>query len=379
MTLFSSFYSGLSGLNTYSLAMNVIGNNIANINTVGFKAGISNFQDLFSRTISGTQRSFQVGLGVTLSDVSTSLAQGALESTASPLDVAIQGKGMFILKENINSDTFLYTRAGNFGINDEGYLVTQSGLLVQGWEYKGNTLSDELSALKIFAGSSMPGVKTTEINLAGNLNANDEILDDGTGSLPTVDPNDPTTYNFKQTMRIFDSEGGEHTVQICFQKTGENAWSYEVFVDSSELDATNPGSDPANVGRIEVGVLTFNEDGSLQDVAVTNSWSFKYAGKEDQSITMFFGTSTADGGTGLDGITQMVSETSAISFYSQNGLAPGELESVTVDSHGTITGFFTNGQTRDIAKLALASFANFAGLTKLGNNVFGETFENLQA
>ncbi|MBU1626307.1 flagellar hook-basal body complex protein, partial [bacterium] len=301
-----------------------------------------------------------------------------------PLDVAIQGNGMFVLKDGIDSREFLYSRAGNFGIDDQGYLTTQSGLLVQGRIYTGNTLSDTVEAIKIYSSQNMPGTKTTEITLAGNLNAADEILDDGTGALPTVDPTKPDTYNFKQTIKIFDSLGGEHTVQICFQKmgidetTGDSKWSYFAFIDGSELASPETGWVPKSGG-----VLSFGANGELHSIVTPVTTEFTYgnfgdpnktASIESQTLTLDFGTPTDQNGTGLDGITQTVSESSSISFYKQNGLASGELQSITVDENGLITGFFTNGQTRKIAQLAIASFANYAGLSKLGNNVFGETF-----
>ena len=348
--------------------MNVIGNNIANINTIGFKSGMTNFQDLFSRTVSGTERAYQVGLGVGIADVTTSLVQGAIQSTSNPTDIAIQGNGFFMLKESTESDEYLFTRAGNFGINEDGYLSTPTGLLVQGYQAgpDGQIDISEILPIDLQSGKIISASQTTSVTMSGNLKADDEIIS------ATMDSDDSTTYNFKQTVRIFDSRGGEHTLQICFQKSGENAWNYSVFVDPDELEGGTPAT-----GLIEDGTLTFNEDGSMNTHTEGTTTAFTFIGASQiADLDLDFGTGTADGGTGLDGLTQLVSESSSINFYSQNGKGSGTLESITIDSSGIITGYFSNGETRVLAQVILASFTNAAGLNKIGNNVFGQTVDS---
>lgn len=381
MSISSSLYSGVSGLNANANAMTVIGNNIANANTAGFKSGRANFSDVISQTLSSGANSSQLGRGVHVSSVSNTFTQGSLESTESVTDLALEGEGFFIVNDGLSS---FYTRAGKFIFDKDGDLVNTEGLKVQGWSYDSNgNLSGAITDINFAAASSVPNA-TDSATLSVNLDSRETAI-----AVPgLVDPNDgafdlanlANNSDFSTGLTVYDSQGNAHTVITYFTKiddtVGAEQWRWNAVVDGGE---TQSGS--TEVGA--TGILTFDSQGRLSDETsdadgFTNNFNFSGGVAQGQSIAFDFGDSLAEsGGTGLAGSTQFGSE-SAVSFLNQNGYATGTLQSLSINQDGLVTGFFTNGQTKPLAVIAVARFKNLNGLNKIGNNLFTETYASGQ-
>ncbi|MDD2557212.1 MAG: flagellar hook protein FlgE [Desulfuromonadaceae bacterium] len=301
MGIQSALYSGVSGLNANGNALTVIGNNIANSNTIGFKSGRTVFSDLMSASISGSGGTSQVGRGVGLSTVDNIFSQGTFENTESNTDLAIEGPGFFMVSDPTVGSTY-YTRAGAFNFDEDGTLVSPEGYAVQGYylnEDTGETIGD-VASLKIETRSFSPARGTSQINLMTNLNANSPFLgkpDATTGDLP-ISPfsiKDPSeTSNYASSVRVFDSLGREHLVTTYFNKLdpagnpeGYMQWEAHTVVAGAEItlaDGTAWPEDWAEVGR---SVLTFDTGGRLvntKDISGTIYGTTDFSAVTDPSI-----------------------------------------------------------------------------------------------
>jgi len=359
MSISSSLYSGISGLQSNSNAMTVIGNNIANANTTGFKAGRPFFSDVISQSMSTGSKISQLGRGSQISSISNLFTQGSLESTESVTDLAIEGDGFFIV--NSGSASF-YTRAGRMSFDADGNLVTPEGLTVQGWDSDGSgNPTGAIKDINFSSAASAPNA-TNKVSLYANLDSREEV------KAPLDLANPVETSNFSTGLSIYDSLGNEHTVTVYFTKTGANAWQWNAVADGSELISGD--------SEIEAnGSLSFTSDGKL-DVEQTVSSDFNFAGgaTQGQTVTFDFGDSvTTDGGTGLTGSTQFGAE-ATVSLLDQDGFTTGTLQSLSINEKGLVSGFFTNGRTQPLAVIAIAKFQNLNGLNKTGNNLFSATF-----
>jgi flagellar hook protein FlgE len=366
--MLTSLYTAISGMNANGTSLSVISDNIANMNTVGFKKSVVSFADILSQTLSGVSGTYQVGRGVIVNNVIGIFTSGQIESTTNSLDLAIDGDGFFLLNDN---GARVYSRAGNFSVNKDGYIINANGAFLQGYlaDVYGN-VTGEIGNLKITS-NLIPAVPTTEANIIVNLNSQDPIqtspftLDKNGDSIN----NDPGNYNSSLSLTVYDSQGGEHLITIYFVKTAPNTW-----------DANFVYEDPANPGQLILAgtnVLTFNTDGTLanDNSATTISFNFGTSVSSPQTIIFNFGTGTSEGGDGLNGTTQYASSFS-ISNIIQNGYASGYLINVSIDSTGNLNGIFSNGQTKILGKVALARFNNPAGLEKLGRNMFAQSSES---
>ncbi|MGC2061486.1 MAG: flagellar hook protein FlgE [Thermodesulfovibrionales bacterium] len=369
--MLTSLFTGVSGMNANSVELSTIGDNIANMNTVGFKGSRVAFGDVLSQTLTGTSGSSQVGRGVNVSKVSPLFTQGSLQSTESVLDMAIEGDGFFMVSDG---NARYYTRAGQFSQDKNGNIVNSDGLAVQGFlaDAAGNITSNR-GNLQISSTQS-PANITTSADLAVNLDATQGVKTWAFTS-PSATAPDPATYNESTTITVYDSQGGAHDVTAHFVNTGPNAWtvhyvykdSTNQYVESGTQDLTfNDGTAPNVGGSLaadNVAPLTFTWGGSVTASAI----SFNY------------GTGTGDtpAGTGLDGTTQFASAFSVLNL-SQDGYSSGSLTNVSLSDSGVMTGVFTNGQTRKIGQIALARFLAPTGLTRLGRNLYGESFDSGQ-
>ncbi len=370
--MLTSLYSAISGLSANGIALSVIGDNVANMNTIGFKSSRVVFSDVLSQTITGVAGDSQVGRGVLVSDVSPLFTQGSFQSTASALDLAIDGEGFFIVSDGLGR---YFTRAGQFFLDDEGRIVNAEGLVLQGY------LADASGAITgslgdlVITTQQTPATPTTSVELTLNLDARAEIVTDPF----TLDGNgdgtndDPANFNFSTQITVYDSQGDAHELTAYFVKTADNTWEVHYVYE-----------DPANPGQLlDAGTqtLTFGTSGELVDdgSATPISFNFGTAVVSPQDITFNYGTGTGETppGTGLDGTTQFASEFAVLNL-SQDGYPAGSLQNVNIEQDGTITGIFTNGQTRVIGQVALAKFAAPTELTKLGGNLYAESFNSGQ-
>jgi flagellar hook protein FlgE len=335
-----SMYSGISGMKNFQTKLDVIGNNIANVNTYGYKKGRVTFQDLMNQTVSGASRAtenrggqnaMQVGLGSTLSSIDTIQTQGSLQTTGRSLDVAVSGDGFFMVRQGNNQ---LYTRAGNFYLDSSGSLVTGGGALVQGFPVDADGVVNRSGAtdITIDTDTTMAPQATTAVSYNGNLKATAE---------------DGTVVEIE--TKVKDSLGNDISLQVTLTKSaGNNEW--EADIASLTDGITIAGGDELTVNFDADGNMTTNMPHGL---SLTNG-----NGANDLDINMDFSN-----------ITQFDSSSSA-NVATVNGNSEGYLESFNIGSSGEVNGVFSNGEVRVLSQLALATFSNPGGLTKAGSNLF---------
>ncbi|MBW2599840.1 MAG: flagellar hook protein FlgE [Deltaproteobacteria bacterium] len=454
----SSLFAGISGLASAGKQLDVIGNNIANVNTIGFRSGRIHFGDILSQSITGgAAAGMQVGRGVDVAAITTQFSSGSFETTANATDLAIDGDGFFIVKDA--DEGSYYTRAGAFHLDNRGYLVDVNSLKVQGYNLTGID-PDTISDISLSGVQSEPSA-TTEISMGLNLDA---ATDTG------------ETFNAAQT--VYDSLGAIHSLKMTFQKTeGNGYWGFKSYLDNEAATAqTYSGLKFDSNGVLEkvysssvtgtategpdtiyttagdgTAEITVNNQGQLYKPTIApivltrgadeNTWTITgNGGYENMSITLgtvgtddevaidldgaggadiTFDISTGtwagddtieftiaqtegdpadvkltmpdigtdaiigDGGvvswdlagTTAEKVTGYAS-TSVIRTLVHDGYSSGSLKSISVTADGTISGFFTNGQTSDISQIVLADFANVTGLKRMGKNLFGPTVES---
>ncbi len=358
MGISSALYSGVSGLNTNSQAMSVIGNNLANTNTLGFKGARTIFSDLLSSTINGSGGISQVGRGVNVSKVDNQFSQGTFESTETNTDVAIEGDGFFMLME-VGDDTMYYSRAGAFRFDEDGYLVNPEGYRVQGRQYDkdGKLVPGDPGNIQVENEGLTKAQATTTVTLNTNLDASSENKDPA-----AFDYTNPDTYNYSSSTTVYDTLGNPHLMTFYFLKDqgANNTWQYYWTAEDGS------GSDPAvmlgqtAVGAAPAGQLDFDGEGNLDEtvnaaeVNITPTWN---NGSVDTQMTVSFET------------TQFDSESTVIS-QDQNGYAAGNLTDVGIDDEGAVVATYSNGKQTKIAHLTLAKFTNPGGLEMSGSNLY---------
>ena len=356
MSLYSAFYSGLSGLSTNANALNVIGNNLSNINTIGFKGSSTTFRDIFSTSLGGVSTQgngnpIQFGLGVQTNSVSQDFSQSSFQGTGNALDMAIQGNGFFTLQTSDGRQVF--SRAGNFTRNNGGFLVASDGSSVMGWNRDTTTglvnTSASLAPIRIDAGTTASAFATQNFRTGVNLNAS--AANGATSALTTP-------------IQVYDSQGNTQTLIVTYTKSGTNTWDYAV---------TGPAG--ATVGGAANGTLTFSSSGNLQLI----NGAAPVAGS-NPVLNITWGNGAAASAINFDlvnldnssNITQFSAASSTSSNF-QDGYGAGTLRDLTVDQNGIISGTFTNGQVISLAQVALSTFNNVNGLVQTGNNHWGQS------
>jgi flagellar hook protein FlgE len=358
MSLTSSLYIGMSGMRTNESAIGVIGNNIANINTIGFKGSRAVFADLLSKSVLGSAGASQAGQGAALAAVQRMVTQGALLGTNVTTDLAVQGEGYFIAS-NPNGDRF-FTRNGQLQMDNEGYLTTINGLRLQGYPANAQgVIQNGIGDLQVGRITSPPQA-TTSVDMVVNLGRDEEIQ-------PPFDPNDtPGTSSHTSTITVYDSLGGAHQLEVYYTQTAPGEWSWNAVTTQGALD----GSDSTDPAIVASGNLVFDQNGNLVS-ETQNSAPIPFFGATPQDITFDFGDELANGGDGT-GSTSYAGLSSNIS-ENQDGFAVGSLLFVEVGTDGTITGTFSNGREQALAQLALARFQAPHELNAIGGNLFAET------
>ena len=356
-----SFSAGLSGLNANAQYLSVIGNNLANINTIGFKSSGVTFMDLVSQTVGGSSANpMQVGLGVVTGAISPVFSQGAIENTREATNVAIQGGGFFVVRGEDSGQA--YTRAGNFTFNSEGKLVTPDGYFVQGYTGVNPTTGEIISTGQLTDISVPPGVLRAP---------------QATGRIATVTNLDARAMEgdvFTTAVQFFDALGAAHVGTVTYTKTANaGEWDYEITVPGEDVNGPDPLGAPVPPEVVASGTMTFTAEGLLDQV--------DGAAADDITISMpawFNGAAAGDIEWDLvdtEGIASLTgyAATSATSSIRQNGSAPGMIDNISISADGTIVATFGAGQTVSVAQLALASFNNPKGLVKLGSSRLGES------
>ncbi len=358
MGLFSALFAGVNGINSNGNVISVIGDNIANVNTIGFKGSRAVFEDILAGAESN------IGLGSRIAAITPQFSQGGFESSSNVTDMAIDGNGFFVVRNDNDGSTF-YSRAGQFSLDKEGYLVNADQYRVRGFQVDtSNNITSSIDDIQISTAPVSPEA-TDEIELKLNLDSNETAP----AAFSTANPTG--TSNFSAGITVYDSLGNGHLVTVYFRKNAANSWQWFALVDGGEITGGTAGT---NVQAAN-GTLTFGTNGSLT-TPVTTASDFDFLGAtQTQVITFDFGTGTAAGGTGLDGATQFGSD-SAISNITQTGFSSGTLKSITVATDGTISGNYTNGTTQTIAQIVLASFSNPNALSRSGSNNYIETLDS---
>jgi flagellar hook protein FlgE len=362
-----AMFSGVSGLRAESEAIGVVGDNIANVNTVGFKSQRAIFQDVLGHSILAGTSSALPGSGVRVGEVQQLFTQGSIANTGVSTDVALNGDGFLVVAGTVDGITSnFYTRAGQTTIDNGGFLVNAQNLNVQGYRANADgTLQASVDDLQVPTASLAP-FATTDIEITANLDSR---------SPPTVfDILDPSnTSNGSTSITVFDSLGTARTLDIYFSNTGGNLYTYNVVADGAELAGGTPGTETV----VSTGTLQFSTDGALE-TATTPALTLSFAGgaTAGQTIDLNFGSDiTTDLSTGLSGTTQFASVT-AVSSQSQDGYASGEFSGLAIDGTGLVQGLYTNGQKITIGQLAVAKFRSNDGLGRAGQNLWIETRES---
>ena len=406
MALSSALFSGLSGLGTLGNAMQIIGDNISNVNTIGFKGATFTFQDLLSQataTMSGTS---QVGRGVALGDIYSSFEQGSFESTGNTTDLAIGGQGFFALRES-GSENLFYSRAGNFRFDREGSLINPEGYVIQGWELDANgedigSVTDIV--LDSFTSPPVASSRTTVItNLDSRATSNSASLAGSWDGAPTAVVNmDEANYEYQSTVKVYDSLGSTHDITYYFDPVdavnNPGEWEYVVVCNPSEDKRTAAlAAQDANTGLLARGTVTFSADtGSITDLDMELNDGAGFSGTDETPDAAGYLNFQVDFGTGVTDIqldfgardsgsstwvndslsTTQFARSSTTTFQSANGYGAGDLNGVDVDVDGVITGVYSNGEIIPLFRVALAKFQNVNGLSKEGGNLYRETRES---
>ena len=386
MGVFNALFIGSSGLTSYGEAVRVVGDNIANVNSLGFKSQNVTFSDVLSQTIGVTRSNIanQVGNGVRIAAITRDRQQGTIQNTTSATDMAINGNGLFALRDPA-SDKMLYTRAGNFILDKQFNLIDGQGNIVQGTKLDPVTQKPVGSVTDItFANLAAQAQATTKVLAGITLDSNATVLPAGT----VFDPNNPATFHFKTQINVYDSLGQTHAVNLYFIKQGQDAagntiWDWHAAVDGAELAGGTPGvlqeigaptaSTPPTLGT---QALVFGAQGELV-TEISPNLNITWKNAAPGNISMDFGNATtvdAQGvtGKGLNGTVQMAGSF-ATRQVTRDGFPAGFLDRLETDSAGRIFGVFTNGQRRALYQVALASFPNDAVLSHVGNNLLQET------
>ncbi len=341
-------FSAISGLRSHRTMLDVVGNNIANVNTTGFKGSAVVFQDVLSQTVQGAgagaptadiggTNPSQIGLGVSVGRISTNFSQGALQRTDREMDFAIRGDGFFAVEA---AGEQLFTRAGSLSLDANGRLVTATGGLVQGWSADlAGTIDTNapVGAIAVPVGDLIPPTPTTAINMNGNLPTGAAV---GTA--------------FTTGVEVFDTQGEPLLASFTFTKSAANEWT-----------VTGEYGTPATAITLTDDVITFDANG---DISAPADMTVNIAAGEIPGVPAF--TLELDS---TNGRVSQYGELATVSVTAQNGSAAGSLQALSVSQEGVLIGSYSNGRNRAIAQFAISQFANPEGLEKVGDSAFRTT------
>ena len=351
-----SFQQGLSGLNASSKNLEVIGNNVANANTIGAKASRAEFGDMYAAAVSGTG----IGIGVNLQAVTQQFTQGNITTTSSPLDLAINGSGFF---EVSNGNQTLYTRNGQFQADKDGFLVSSAGLKLVGYPAsKDGTIQPGAAVpLQLPTAGVDPNV-TANISIEMNLDARKATT--LVAATPQVNFSDAKTYNDATSVTVFDAKGQDVALTYYFQKSATDTWNVYATANGTSVNVDGAGN-PLPVTTINFPANGGTPTAPLGTVAMNVPSTTNAAGATTLPIP----------GVALNvtGATQFGS-TFGVTSVVQDGYAAGQLTSVSIEKSGIVNATYSNGQTKPAGQLELAIFRNPQGLTPLGGNLWARSF-----
>jgi len=347
MSLIGTLTTGVSGVVTNSRALNIIGDNISNVNTTGFKSSKAVFGDQFSTSLAGGTLTSQVGKGTQLLGSLQSFQQGAFENSTSALDLAVDGNGFFIVNDGNGN---FYTRAGQFAVNANGLVQNITGDVLQGFEITNNVVGTALTDVSLTNVQSQP-LPTTAFTLGAQL-----------------DGSEITGFTFNSPIQVFNSVGTQDILNIQFvkQSTITNVWDFTI---TSQEGVTVPA--------LLTGTMAFDPSGQLLDVngggLVDFTINLDYSASSPPALAQAVTWTLTDGAGASNGSMTAFATSSSNSSVIQDGFGSGSLIGVAVDLDGTVAGLFDNGQSQPLFQLGLANFLAPTGLARTGQNLFAET------
>jgi len=350
-----AYEQGLSGLAAASNDLDVIGNNISNANTVGFKQSTAQFADVYANTLATTVNT-SIGIGTSLASVAQNFSQGTIDTTGDALDVAINGSGFFQMS---NNGTLTYSRDGEFQLNSDGYIVNSSGLDLMGYAADANGVVNTAETVPL-------QVSTTNIAPLATSNITAQLNLDSEDTTPTdsFSTTDSSSYNYQTSIATNDSLGGSNTVDMYFVNNGTGS--------SSSGDTTWTVYAGTSGDVSDVGTVTFDSSGNLVSSTDADGNASTTTGTLSVSVTPTDGAAAQTINLNLAGTTQYGSA-SGVNDLAQDGYASGSLSSFSIGSDGTISGTYSNGETKTLGQVVLANFNDPNGLEDLGGNQYAQT------
>ncbi len=344
--MIQSFYTGNTGLSANREWLSIISDNIANVNTTGYKQERANFDDLVASSLTtysagGTPKNMEIGGGTYVGSTIKDFSQGAFKNTNEPLSMALDGEGFFMVRSPSVQDLVYYTRDGNFRLDANGDIVNQSGYKLQGWALDENgNMAGAMNNVNVPSSMEPHTTKNVKFEEPTNLDSNSPVI------TATFNKDDSSTYNYVNSMPVYDSLGNSHVLSFYFVHTGSssgsNTWTVHTLLDGAQ-EASND--------------LTFDADGKLTS-GNTQSATFTLTnGANDLAINIDY--------------TNVKEVASDFIFYSQqDGYGKGDLMNISVSEDGIVKGSYTNGQVKDIARLAVATFKDKEILVRKGDNLY---------
>lgn len=366
MSITGTMYRGLSGLNASGASIQVTGDNIANVNTVGHRASRAQFEDVLNRSIMGVG---QLGGGVRMAKIEKMFHQGAIVDSPRSSDMAINGRGFFVLRGNHNGvEGSYYSRAGQFKLDDNGLLSNMQGLRVQGYSADANgVISTQLGDLQL--DQNIPPNPTSEISMEIAFDGNPQgALVPGGFVLGT-----PASTTFQQELTVYDSMGTAHQVQMHFTRIDQTNWEWNMVGNGAEMD-------PQVAGQVvlDSGTVVFNTDGTLNTSTQTGSAMDFLGATANQTVAFDFtgsGQSSRSTGPTVVGAVPPPNQTDVIGI-TNNGYSSGSFVDIGLEADGTIVGRYDNGRSLTIGRMALADFRSEDGLESVGGTMFTANFKS---
>lgn len=350
--MIASLYAGISGLSANATAMTVIGDNIANVNTTAFKSNRAHFANILSTSLGGESATANIGRGVEFWGANAQWTQGSLENSSSPTDLAINGKGFFMVQDPNGSR--YYTRAGNFVFDKQGYLVNPDGYRLQGYQLDANGNIGSITSIYIPGERVAPPQATSNFNFDINLSSTAVAGD---------------SYTTAQTF--YDSLGNAIPVTFTFtRQAADRTWSV-----SASIPAT--AGSGVTIGGGASLTIVFNEDGVMASPAadVSLALTLTNGAASPQVVTWDLYNPTGDSFGDITGYASA----SGTTFQYQDGYPPGMLRGISIDESGVVTAAYSNGEMTPMFQLALVDFPSYDGLTKMGKNLYAESLDSGQA
>jgi flagellar hook protein FlgE len=361
--------------------MSVIGDNIANINTVGFKRSRQTFAEAITQSVWTTRGVSRIGTGSTVQGIDTMFIQGSLDNSGSPLDVAVSGKGFFQVAHDQEK---YYTRDGSFHLDEEGSLVNSSGLKVQGYQALNGTLTSKIGDISADV-LYIPQQETSEVVLTAVMSAESDFATTPYSALAKTGTPAGASFqdlseaaDFSTSTVVYDSLGRSHEVSVFMERTGPQDWTWSAIVDGSEVDLDGDGivDGELNFGlEVASGTFSFDGDGALDgftETATAATWS--WPGADPFSFTLKTGMDAS--GNETEGQMVMAGSQASVTAISQDGFSSGGLSGLRVNPDGVIFGDYSNGTEVVLGQIALALFPSDYGLDRIGGNLYRKTLNS---